>query len=225
MAEEYFALGDAYYKLKKYEEAENWLNKSKFHKSTKIASEYILGCIAYETGRYKEASSYFELIIRLDEENIIALKAAAYTCIKLKELDRAALYYQKILDLVPEASDEGYNYSLVLLALGRAEEAENVLLKYCNTESAEAQLVLARSMKQRGNAQAADAYAASLLKKDDPVVRAEFAAYLAESGYIEKALEEYKKALESAALSAEKKEEIEKTMEALKADVKSSPKT
>lgn len=219
VAEEYYALGSAYLELKKYPEAESWFNKSKFHKSTKTASIYNLGRIAYETGRYKEAASCFEQIIKSDNENISALKAAAYTHIKLEDLEKASLYYGIILRLVPESHDDGYNYALVLMAMGKAEEAEAILVKYNNTENPDALLVLARSLRQQGRAEAADAYSASLLKREDAAIRAEYASYLAENGMAEKALEEYRNALETGKFSAEKKEEIEKAMEVLEADI------
>ncbi|MDR0448355.1 MAG: tetratricopeptide repeat protein [Treponema sp.] len=215
-AEEFFALGTAFFELKKYSDAEIWFLKAKNHPSTKVASEYNLGRIAYETGRYRDAENYFERVLHIDKENIIALKAAAYTCIRLEELDRAEKYYKRILDLVPESYDEGYNYALVLSALGKAKEAENVLVKYNNTENPKALLIIARAQKQQGKPEAADAYNASLLKDDDPAVRVEYAAYLAETGLSTKALEEYKKALESSKLSEEKKSEINKAIEELK---------
>ena len=224
-AEEYYALGNAYFELQKYAEAENWFNKAKFNKTTKNASLYYLGRIAYETSRYKEAAACFEEIIRTDGENITALKALAYTCIKLEELDKAVFYYQKVLELVPESYDEGYNYALVLMALGRAEEAESILVKYNNTESPEALLVLARSLKQQGRVEAADAYSASLAKEDNPNVRSEYAAYLMEAGHPEKALEEYRMALENNNMSEEKKEEIRTIIEQLETDGKSGSET
>ena len=219
-AEEYYALGTAYFELQKYAEAESWFNRAKFHRSTKTASEYNLGRIAYETGRYKEAYSYFEQILGKDEENITALKAAAYTCIKLEELEKAEKHYRKILDLVPESYDDGYNYALVLLALGKTEASEKVLIKYNNTENPQALLILARSQKLQGKPEAADAYSASLLKEDDPLVRIEYAAYLAGTGLKAKALEEYGKALENSGLSEEKKEEVRKAVELLETDGK-----
>ncbi|MCL1812030.1 MAG: tetratricopeptide repeat protein [Treponema sp.] len=217
-AEEYYAIGDAYLELKKYIEAETWFNKAKFNKSTKMACEYNLGRIAYETGRYRAAAEYFEHVIKADGENIAALRAAAYTYIKLEKPEKAVSYYRIILDLVPESYDEGYNYALVLMALGEAEEAERILVKFNNTESPEALLVLARSRRRQGKAEAADAYNNSLLKQDNPLVRAEYAAYLAEVGLPAKALEEYRKVLENGTLSEEKKEEIEKAVEQLKTD-------
>lgn len=215
-AEEYYALGSGYLELKKYAEAENWFTKSKFHKSTKIASEYNLGVIAYETGRYREAASYFEQIVKLDMENITALKAAAYTCIKLDELDKAAFYYQLVLNLLPESHDEGYNYAVVLMAMGKAEEAENVLVKYNNVENPKALLVLARSLKQQNKAEAADAYNTCLLKNDNPLIRIEYASYLAEIGLTGEAEEEYRKAIDKGNFSREKIEIIEKAIDLLK---------
>jgi hypothetical protein len=57
------------------------------------------------------------------------------------------------------------------------------------------------------------------LKREDAAIRAEYASYLAENGMAEKALEEYRNALETGKFSAEKKEEIEKAMEVLEADI------
>jgi tetratricopeptide (TPR) repeat protein len=218
-AEEYYNLGMAYFELQKYPQAENWFNKSKFHSLTRTASEYNLGRIAYETGRYREARRYFERIVGRDRDNITALRAAAYTCIKLEEFGKAEEYYRRILELVPESYDEGYNYALVLMALGRAEDAENALKAHTdilnpdnNMENAKALLLLARAQKQQGKPEAADTYNACLQKEDNPVVRAEYAGYLAENGHIDKALKEYRLALENSKLAAGKKQEIQEAI-------------
>jgi len=218
-AEEYYALGIAYFDLQKYEQAETWFNKSQNHKTTKTASEYNLGRVAYETGRYDDALHYFERIIGRDKENMTALKAAAYTCIKLKRLEKAEEYYGRILELVPESYDEGYNYALVLMALKKPEEAEQALIAFTdvsvannNTERTEAILLLARAQKEQGKPEAADTYTACLEKDDNPVVRAEYAAYLAKAGHKEKAIEEYNKALENEKTTETKKEEIRRAI-------------
>jgi len=218
-AEEYYALGIAYFDLQKYEQAETWFNKSKNHQTTRTASEYNLGRIAYEKGRYDDARHYFERIIKRDKENITALRAVAYTCIKLKKLDKAEEYYGRILELVPESYDEGYNYALVLMAMGRPEEAEQALITYTdvtvannNTERTEAILLLARAQKEQGKPEAADTYTACLEKDDNPIIRMEYAAYLAKVGHKEKAIEEYNKALENTKTTEAKKEEIRKAI-------------
>ena len=218
-AEEYYALGVSYFELQKYAEAENYFQKAKFHKATKNAAEYNLGRIAYETGRYSKADIYFRRIIDRDEENITALTAAAYTSIKLEELERAEIYYRRVLELVPESHDEGYNYALVLAALGKPEEAESIILRYNTAENSDAMLLLARIQRQQKKPEAADAYTASLLRNDDPLIRMEYAAYLAEIGLAAKALDEYRRALAHTMLSEEKQEEIAKIIETLEAEI------
>ncbi|MDR2471715.1 MAG: tetratricopeptide repeat protein, partial [Treponema sp.] len=149
-AEEFYALGAAYFELKKYDEAAAWFEKAKFHRATRAASEYNLGRIAYEKGRYGEAVRYFEGLAAGDGENVTALRAAAYTYIKLDEPEKAEERYRRILALVPDSSDDGYNHALVLLALGRAAEAEEILVKYNNTEDPKALLLLARAQRKEG---------------------------------------------------------------------------
>jgi tetratricopeptide (TPR) repeat protein len=223
-AEEYFALGSAYFDLGKYTQAEMWFNKSRFNKTTQNASEYYLGRIAYETGRLEDALQYFDRLIKRDKENVTAYKAAAYTCIKMKKLDKAEEYYKKVLELVPESYDEGYNYALVLMAMERPQEAEETLKAHTdvsaannNTERPEALLLLARAQKEQGKPEAADAYSASLEQNDNPIVRMEYAMYLAKGRYKDKALAEYQKALDNSKTTDAQKEEIKETMEKVKA--------
>jgi tetratricopeptide (TPR) repeat protein len=222
-AEEYYALGSAYFELEKYTQAEMWFNKARFNKVTKTSSEYYLGRIAYETGRYEDALQFFDLLIKRDKENVTALKAAAYTCIMMKRLDKAEEYYKKVLALIPESYDEGYNYALILMALERPEEAEQALVAYTdvsaannNTERPEALLLLARSQKAQGKPEAADTYNTCLERDDNPVVRIEYALYLAKNKHKEKALAEYQKALDNSKTTDAQKEEINSTMEKIK---------
>jgi tetratricopeptide (TPR) repeat protein len=189
-AEEYYAMGMAYFDLGKYAEAEKWFARARNSNRTQTASEYNLGRIAFETGRYEEAETHFERVLKKDPENVTALKAAAYTLIKLEKFQRAKEYYEKLLLIVPESADNGYNYALVLLALNQAVEAEELLVKYNNTESAQAVLLLARSRRAQGKVEALDDYRASLDKADDPVVRLEYAEELEAHGYFARALEE-----------------------------------
>ena len=214
-AEEYYALGVAYFDLERYDEAERWLNRAKFHRQTRNASEYYLGCIAYETGRYNQALQYFSRIINRDGENITALRAAAYTSIKLNEFNKAEEYYQRILDLVPEAHDAGYNYALVLAAMGRSEEAEQLLVQFNISDNAQALFLLARIQRDMEKPEAADAFSTSLLLEDNPLVRFEFAAFLADLGLAERALEEYHRTLENPGLQEQKREEIRAAIELL----------
>jgi tetratricopeptide (TPR) repeat protein len=195
--EEYYSIGMAYFDLGKFEEAERWLNRAKAADKTKVASEYNLGRIAFETGRYEEAAVIFDRILARDPKNTMALKAAAYTRIKTGELTKAEQYYQRILALIPESADDGYNYALVLFAIKKFEEAEQVLLKnpYALEDNKDVLLLYARTQKAQGKVEAVDTYAKFLLTNSDPKARYEYAQTLEAADLYAKAIEEYRAAL------------------------------
>ncbi|MDR1929450.1 MAG: tetratricopeptide repeat protein [Treponema sp.] len=191
-AEEYYAMGEAYFNLKKYPEAERWFKKALGHKKTQAAAEYNLGRSAFELGRYDDAERYFERILARDPENITALRAAAYTCIKTGKLDKAEGFYQAVLALAPENADEGYNHALVLMALGKSGEAEALLLKSGMPEGADALHLLARAQKEQGKPEAVDTYKACLSRRNREDIRFEYAEVLEAGEFYAKALEEYR---------------------------------
>ncbi|MDR2194952.1 MAG: tetratricopeptide repeat protein [Treponema sp.] len=193
-AEEYFAIGMAYFDMGKYAEAEPWLIKARSAKKTVTASDYNLGRIAFETKRYEEAAQYFERVLAKDPDNVQALKAAAYTSIKTGDLDKAESYYNRTLDLVPENADNGYNYALVLYALKKYGDAEEILAKYpaALQENKDIQLLYARTQKMQNKPEAVDSYALWLAANDDPLARYEYGACLEYAHLYARALEEYR---------------------------------
>ncbi|MDR2098181.1 MAG: tetratricopeptide repeat protein, partial [Spirochaetaceae bacterium] len=110
-AEEYYSIGMAYFEMGKYEEAERWLNRALGRNRTMSASEYNLGRIAFGTGRYTEALRKFNSILKKDPENVMAMKAAAYTQVKLGNVEEAKKLYAKVLEMEPEQADNGVNYA------------------------------------------------------------------------------------------------------------------
>ncbi|MDR2601713.1 MAG: AAA family ATPase [Spirochaetaceae bacterium] len=196
-AEEYYSIGMAYFDIGKYSEAETWLLRASSANRTMRASEYNLGRIAFEQGRFTEAAKYFERILKGDAKNVMALKALAFTLIKLGDLEKAEKIYQKTLELDPESADEGYNYSLVLFALEKYAECEAVLQKYNFnlTENKDTLLMLARAQKAQKKVEALDAYDIWLKKHKDAQVRREYAEMLEENGFLARALEQLKSAL------------------------------
>jgi tetratricopeptide (TPR) repeat protein len=196
-AEEYYAIGMAYFELGKFAEAEQWLNRARSVDKTKSASEYNLGRIAFATGRYEDAVRHFEGILKRDPENVLALKAAAYTRIKTGEIEKAESHYQKLLTLVPESVDDGYNYALVLYAMEKYTIAEEVLNKYpfALLDNSDVLLLYARAQKAQGKVEAVDSYARWLdnnSEKADPKVRYEYAELLETGELFARALEEYR---------------------------------
>jgi tetratricopeptide (TPR) repeat protein len=195
-AEEYFAIGMAYFDMGKYAEAESWLIKARSTEKTVTASDYNLGRIAFETKRYEEAARYFERVLAKDADNVQALKAAAYARIKTGDLDKAEAYYSRTLELAPESADNGYNYALVLYALKKYGDAEEILVRrpVVLRENKDALLLYARTQKAQRKPEAVDSYALWLADNDDPQARYEYGVCLEYTQLYALALETYRAA-------------------------------
>jgi len=209
-AQEYYSIGMAYYELGKFEEAEKWLNRARMSNKTMTASQYNLGRIAFETKKYDEAAKLFESILRKDEDNVLALKAAAYTRIKTGDFSIAEKHYRRLLLLIPESTDDGYNHALVLYAMERYGDAETVLEKYpfALLDNSEVMLLHARSQKAQKKPEAIDNYAKWLAVNSDAKVRYEYAQLLEENELYARALEEYRTVLSD---SSRTEEELKKS--------------
>jgi len=196
-AQEYYSIGMAYFELGKYDEAEKWLNRAKLSDRTMTASTYNLGRLAFEKKRYEDAAKYFESILKKDEDNTLALKAAAYSRIKNGDIEIAEKHYAKLQSLVPESADDGYNHALVLFALERYAQAEDVLKKYSSImqENKDTLLLYARCQAKQKKVEAIDSFSDWLNVNSDAKVRYEFAQLLEDYELYARALEEYRKAL------------------------------
>ncbi|MDR1211054.1 MAG: tetratricopeptide repeat protein [Spirochaetaceae bacterium] len=191
--EEYYSLGVAYMDLGKYDEAEKWFERARSFDRTRNAALYNLGRIAFTTGNYTRAVEIFENLLRRDPSNVITLRAAAYAAIGNGDMEKALAHYETILSLVPPSADDGYNYAMVLLAMGKADEAEDQILSYAFAllENPDLLLLYARVQKAQGKVEAADTYARYLEEKSDPLVQYEYALALETAELYAKALEQY----------------------------------
>jgi len=196
-AQEYYSIGMAYYDLGKFDEAERWLNRAKLADRTMVASTYNLGRIAYETKRYEDAAKHFESVLKRDKDNVPALKAAAYSRIKTGDIEIAEKHYARLLILVPESADDGYNHALVLFALERYQKSIEVLEKYPDAldENKDVMLLYARCQAKLKKTEAIDSFSAWLSVNSDAKVRYEYAGILEENNLYARAIEEYRKAL------------------------------
>ncbi|MDR2542172.1 MAG: tetratricopeptide repeat protein [Treponema sp.] len=196
-AEEYYSIGMAFFDLGKFEDAEKWLNRARQADRTYVASQYNLGRLAFERQRFDEAARHFEGILRRDPDNVLALRAAAYTRIRLGNIDIAQRHYSRLLQLVPESADDGYNHALVLFAMEFFAEAEEVLERYPVSllENKDMQLLFARSQAAQNKVEAINTYANFLEHFPDPKARFEYAAVLEHHEFYVKALEEFHAAL------------------------------
>jgi tetratricopeptide (TPR) repeat protein len=201
-AEEYYTIGMAYFEMGKFAEAETWLNRARSTDKTMLASEYNLGRIAFETGRYKDAAVIFENIIKKDPDNTMALKAAAYSRIKNGDIEKAEAHYSRVLELIPESADDGYNYALVLYGLKKYEDCEKVLYKYpfALEEKAPSVLLLARAQREMNRIEAVDTYAKWVIVNagtPNPQGFLEYARVLEKAELYARALEQYNEAIKA----------------------------
>jgi tetratricopeptide (TPR) repeat protein len=196
-AEEYFSIGMAYFDIGRFDEAERWLNRARQSDRTMVASTYNLGRLAFERQRYDEAAEYFEDILKSDSDNVFALRAAAYTRIAMGDINTANRHYSRLLQLVPESADDGYNHALVLFAMGRFGETEAVLERFpfALADNRDALLLYARSQAALNKVESIDSFAAWLVVHSDPKVRYEYAQVLEHHEFYARALEEYRLAL------------------------------
>jgi len=206
-AEEYFAIGMAYFEIGQnrianrdhyFHEAERWLTRASARDRTMAASAYNLGRLHFEAGRFVESAQMFESILARDPYNTLALRAAAYMRIRSGEFERASYLYERFLALVPESADDGFNHALVLFAMRRYAEAEQVLRRneFALMENADFLLLYARAKSRQGNRpEAIDSYAAWLAHNADGRVRFEYAELLESWGLYARALDEYRAAL------------------------------
>ena len=203
-AEEYFSIGMAYFNLGRYEEAERWLNRARQADRTMVASTYNLGRLAFERQRYEEAADHFEEILGRDGDNTIALRAAAYTRIRMGDFEIAERHYSRLLQLVPESADDGYNHALVLYAMERYEQAEQTLARYpiAVQENRNVMLLYARSQSSQNKVEAIDSYAAYLNLNSDARARYEYALVLEHHELYARALEELRGAISETSATA-----------------------
>jgi tetratricopeptide (TPR) repeat protein len=184
-----------------FREAERWLNLARESDRTMSASDYNLGRIAFETRRYEEAAMHFERLLLRDPNNVMALRAAAYSRIMNGDLLIAESLYSRVLALVPESADDGFNHALVLFSIGHFERAEELLFKYPHAleQNPSSRLLLARSQKAQGKIEAIDNFDSwmEIANPPGPLGLYEFAAALENAGFYVRALEKYDLAQEA----------------------------
>lgn len=208
-AEEYYSIANAYFELKKYDEAERWFSLASRHEKTALAARYQLGRIAFEKGEPAEAARIFEDLLPLDPDNLMLIRAAAYSRMKLGEWDAAISLFDKASHLAPETEDARYNYALALAYADRFEEAAERLKPRVEAfpDDRESILLLARMERKLERPEAADHFAVALALKDDVAVRVEFAECLESLDFFARAVEEYDTLLDSETLAPAKKAE------------------
>ena len=193
--DELYSLGKAYFDLGKYSEAEVWFQRASKFKKTEAAASYYLGRIAFLQQRYTDAARIFEDLLQQDKDNIILLKAAAFSYLKALDYEKAEYLYKRVVSLLPDSKESTYGYALVLYGLQKYSEAYSIL-KNVNadlSEDRDALLLLARIEHKLGYPEALDHYSKWLEHGEDPLVMKEYAEVAEQQSLYSRAIEAYKK--------------------------------
>jgi tetratricopeptide (TPR) repeat protein len=113
-------------------------------------------------------------------------------------LEKAEALYSRVLDLVPQDADEGYNYALVLYALGKYEKAEEILggRQFALIENSDSLLLYARSQAAQRKIEAIDSFDKWLKTNSDPKVAFEYAGLLERLEHYARAVDLYREIID-----------------------------
>ena len=119
-------MGDALFRLERYEEAINSLERSvelEATPSSATAPLLLMGQAASKLGRSVDAVQYYERAVELDPQNTSALEFLATTRFQEKRYEDALRLFTSLRDNTPEAAHVHSNIGATLYHLNRLEEA------------------------------------------------------------------------------------------------------
>lgn len=131
IAAEYYAIGEGYAAITKYDKAIVYFQKAAKQKEYSNAANYSLGRMYALSGKWKEAADVFSSLYKQDKTNILVSTAYSFALVsngeKEKALDISTLLWQNC----PDDPVVGRNYAGMLILAGKYTESLDhiVLLK------------------------------------------------------------------------------------------------
>jgi tetratricopeptide (TPR) repeat protein len=124
LAVEYYNLGNAYYKIKRYEEAIGYFGKSISQDPSLLKAHFNLSLALIKQGRGNEAHEILSELLTRDPDNLDILQLLGYSLYVQGKGDEALIVFDQILEMEPQNLNARYNRGIVLWDIGRVEEAE-----------------------------------------------------------------------------------------------------
>jgi len=161
------------------------------------------GYVLYNKGEHEQSSIIFEQCLRMIPDDAIIQSASgiAYHCLGV--LDKAIPRLRKAAALDPRSAGIWHSFALVLLDAGLLDEAEDALHQSCELapELIGNKSTFALLALRRGMVEEADRISADCVIRSDPQgaawISMNRALVLATSGYMDKAIEHFRYALEA----------------------------
>ena len=135
LAVEYYNLGNAYYKIKEYEKAIEFFNKSIAQDPSLLHAHYNLSVALIQKGRGAEANRILRTLLEKEPENTAILGILGYSLYVQKKGEEALEIFARILSLNPHDPNALYNRGVVLWDLGRKGEAEETFKDLLSSHS------------------------------------------------------------------------------------------
>jgi len=104
-----------------------------------------LAFLFMQTGRPREAVTWFEAAIAVKPDSIQAIKGLGAACLKTGELDRALKCYEIVASVQGDEADVWYQRALVLIEMGRLDTALESLERASALDPNHIQAVMKRS--------------------------------------------------------------------------------
>ncbi len=197
LADLYFNLGDAYFRLEEYNKSIAAYNSAILYTKNNRTIKYNLARVYIENGQKAEALQITDELLKEDPDNGLLLELKGYILLSSGHLDEALVPYLKILEMAPGHANALFNCSLIYSKMEDYSSALEYLEKYYEKtdKNADAYIRLADAAGKADDSEKRISYlkeASALNSKDATLTLAEY--YYREGDYLS-SLEFYEKLL------------------------------
>lgn len=129
LAEEYYNLGNAYFRLERYDEASDYYRRALTLSPTLERANYNLARSLIAAGNLSDAISLLEELRASDQESVRLTEALAYAELQAGNQDRAIALYEEVLELSPYRVNALYNLGVLARRAGNHQRAADLLAR------------------------------------------------------------------------------------------------
>lgn len=208
LAEEYYNLGNAYFSLERYEEAEQYYRRALSLSPSLERANYNLARTLVVTQNYQQAIALLQELLATDAENVRVTETLAYAQLSAGNREEAIRLYERVLELSPYRVTALFNLGLLARDNGRPRRAVDLLERARGAASEDMEILYHLGMSYLEideSEEGAAALGRYLSESEDPPISRlmTVAAAFEESRFYARALDGYDAVLQREANNAE----------------------